>query len=414
MSLDAAHMKSCLGGTLYIATVKTACDEIFPVAFAITHQNEDLEGWIWFLRNLRQALPVLTFDHPRYGVQYKYFTFISDRQKGLIPALQLVFPDNHSCFCVVHIQRNVQVSFGQKNSKFVFPLARTFSTVDALELLNSVSESCREYLEEIEASHWRNTAWLLDSSLPPRYGILSSNISESSNNMFEESRVGTWLQTLDTTLIKMMERINFLRRNVGDKNGVVPKIVGIVKKRWENCAGFRVFELEENGSVFSVVRPARSATVDKTSYNIDVLNYTCDCGVWQDHGVPCIDGIAYYKLHEKLTVDQVLEGKIDSNYTYDNQRSMLSRNIISVCLNRLRPDDTALPPAASQKKNVGRPKNKRFRKRSRYAHDPESSSRSCSRCKMRGHNVRTCLAREREAIASHASPTDNLPANDVT
>jgi hypothetical protein len=117
MSLDAAHMKSCLGGTLYIATVKTACDEIFPVAFAITHQNEDLEGWIWFLRNLRQALPVLTFDHPRYGVQYKYFTFISDRQKGLIPALQLVFPDNHSFFCDGNNQFSSEECWGQERCR---------------------------------------------------------------------------------------------------------------------------------------------------------------------------------------------------------------------------------------------------------------------------------------------------------
>jgi hypothetical protein len=232
--------------------------------------------------------------------------------------------------------------------------------------------------------------------------------------MFEESRVGTWLQSLDTTLTKMMERITFLRQKVGDKTGVVPKIVGIVQKRWDKCAGFRLFQLEEDGAIFSVVRPATSATAAKSSYNIDVLNHTCDCGVWQDHGVPCIDAIAYYRFHEQMTVEQVLERQIDSNYTYENQKSTLSRNIIAVCLNRLLPDDTTLPPAVSQKRNAGRPKTKRFRKRSRYAHGPESSCIACSRCKKRGHNVRTCLAREREAIAPPTPRTDELPLNDVT
>jgi hypothetical protein len=35
MSLDAAHLKSKWGGTLYIASVKTGNDKIYPVAFAI-------------------------------------------------------------------------------------------------------------------------------------------------------------------------------------------------------------------------------------------------------------------------------------------------------------------------------------------------------------------------------------------
>jgi hypothetical protein len=82
MSLDAAAMKCKWKGTLYIASVKTACDEIFPVAIAIADQNENSVGWVWFLQKLRQSLPVLLFDRANYGVHYKYFSFISDRQKG--------------------------------------------------------------------------------------------------------------------------------------------------------------------------------------------------------------------------------------------------------------------------------------------------------------------------------------------
>ena len=36
----------------------------------------------------------------------------------------------------------------------------------------------------------------------------------------------------------------------------------------------------------------------------------------------------------------------------------------------------------------------RIRKRSRWAHEPEKSNIVCSRCHKRGHNVRTCFARE--------------------
>jgi hypothetical protein len=84
MSLDAAHLKSKWKGTLYIASVKTACDEIYPVAFAICNDNENASGWKWFLEHLRLSLPIFVNDHPLHEVQYKMFTFISDRQKGLI------------------------------------------------------------------------------------------------------------------------------------------------------------------------------------------------------------------------------------------------------------------------------------------------------------------------------------------
>jgi hypothetical protein len=84
MSLDAAHLKSKWWGTLYVTSVKTPCDEIFPVAMAIMNDNENEAGWTWFLELLRSACEFLVVDHPKASVAYKYFSFISDRQKGVI------------------------------------------------------------------------------------------------------------------------------------------------------------------------------------------------------------------------------------------------------------------------------------------------------------------------------------------
>ena len=84
MSLDAAHLKSQWRGTLYVASVKTACDNIYPVAMAITRENWNKDGWTWFLELLHDALEILVMKHPKARVHYKYFLFISDGQKGLI------------------------------------------------------------------------------------------------------------------------------------------------------------------------------------------------------------------------------------------------------------------------------------------------------------------------------------------
>ena len=127
ISLDAAHLKSEWMGTLYVASVKTTCDEIYPVAVAITKDNESEATWTWFLELLHSAVELLVMTHPRASVTQKYFTFISDRQKGLIQALNKVFPDNHACHCSVHIARNMEKLSGKKVARFVHGLSTTFS-----------------------------------------------------------------------------------------------------------------------------------------------------------------------------------------------------------------------------------------------------------------------------------------------
>ncbi|KAG7353752.1 MULE transposase domain containing protein [Nitzschia inconspicua] len=104
LSLDGAHLLSKWKGTLYIASVQTACSNIYPVSFAILKDGEDAEGWKW---------------HPDNRCRFCYFTVISDRQKGLIQALQQVFPDNHHCFCSVHIARNVEKEVRHCDNKHV-------------------------------------------------------------------------------------------------------------------------------------------------------------------------------------------------------------------------------------------------------------------------------------------------------
>ncbi|KAG7365179.1 MULE transposase domain containing protein [Nitzschia inconspicua] len=89
-------------------------DKIYPIAFAITADNENGQGWDWVLRNLDAGLPNLTIAHYRVGCAYKLFLLQSDRQKGLDEACKACFPANHHCYCAVHIRRNVEGRHGKK------------------------------------------------------------------------------------------------------------------------------------------------------------------------------------------------------------------------------------------------------------------------------------------------------------
>ena len=71
---------------------------------------------------------------------------------------------------------------------------------------------------------------------------------------------------------------------------------------------------------------------------------------------------------------------------------MLRENIKPVCLQTIKCDGKTKPPKAPMKQNSGRPKRLRIRRRGLSQGD---STIVCSRCKTRGHNIRSCIKRQR-------------------
>ena len=107
-----------------------------------------------------------------------------------------------------------------------------------------------------------------------------------------------------------------------------------------------------------------------------------------------------------MSLDEILQNHVDRHYTYADETKLLKKNIVPVCIDRISHDGTTLPPKSTDKRRTGRPKKRRIRKRSRWAHEPEKSNIICSRCRQRGHNVRTCLLREELARNGTSDPFD--------
>jgi hypothetical protein len=404
MSLDAAHMKTTGGGgTMYIASVKSATNELYPVAVSLMLDPENKAGWMWFLEHMKACLPVLDTEHRKANVAYKRFTFMSDRNKGLLEALKEVFPLNHSCCCAIHIARNVESKFGAKNAKFVVQLAKTFSTTYADDILQRMNVPARTYVSKIDAQVWRSVAWLQDESLPPRYGIVTSNMSESVNNMFENARDVHWLSSLNMMLTKMAERIATLSDKYMNRSGVVSQVQAILQNHWNCCAGMKVLPMkDEREELFTVLEPPRQGVYnDPTGYNLNTSLKACDCGMWQEHdGFPCIHAVAIFRKKE-VSFAELLE-TVDDIHTYEMNVQLFKRNLLTVCIEKVVPDRSVLAPIFTKRK-VGRPKKKRHRmgshvrtspKTERESATPESSRSSratrCRLCGVVGHNSRTC------------------------
>lgn len=98
IGVDGCFVKLCTGAQILAATRRDGNNNIYPLAFAIVGQ-EDTQSWCWFLHQLKICLGGETG-------QFGPYTIMSDRQKGLLNAVNQVFPNSHQRFCLRHLYAN--------------------------------------------------------------------------------------------------------------------------------------------------------------------------------------------------------------------------------------------------------------------------------------------------------------------
>lgn len=108
LGVDGCHLKSAYGGQLLAAVGLDANNTTYVVAYAMVEQ-ESKDSWLWFLRLLQKDLNITGEGNG--------FTFISDKQKGLLPACEEVLPLADHRFCVRHLWTNFNKVFPGKAMK---------------------------------------------------------------------------------------------------------------------------------------------------------------------------------------------------------------------------------------------------------------------------------------------------------
>jgi transposase-like protein len=102
------HTRSRYNLTLLLAVGIDAEDRVIPLAFALV-PGENEKWWSWFCKHL-----ALAFDSdipPEYVI-------ISDRDKGLLNAVESKLPGAHNAMCCQHIVENIHKRFGRAISLF--------------------------------------------------------------------------------------------------------------------------------------------------------------------------------------------------------------------------------------------------------------------------------------------------------
>ena len=180
---------------------------------------------------------------------------MTDKQKGLIPAVQQVFPEAEHRFCVRHLYQNFQMHFKWENLKNQLWACARSSSVRKwnmnMEAMKSVDKAAYEWLEKLSPNTWVRTFF----SEYPKCDILLNNNCEVFNKYILEVRelpILTMLQRIKGQLMtrhynkekEMLEQWN-------DSAIVCPKIRKKLLKSAEyanNCyavpAGKGVFQVQ--------------------------------------------------------------------------------------------------------------------------------------------------------------------------
>ncbi|KAL4581762.1 hypothetical protein LXL04_006290 [Taraxacum kok-saghyz] len=94
-------LKGPFPGQILIAVGLDSNNGIYPVAYAVV-EAENTSSWTWFLECLGEDLNLDASCN---------YTFISDRQKGAIPAIAKVFPQAEHRWCLRHIHENMKLQW---------------------------------------------------------------------------------------------------------------------------------------------------------------------------------------------------------------------------------------------------------------------------------------------------------------
>ncbi|CAN1169831.1 hypothetical protein LINPERHAP2_LOCUS28632 [Linum perenne] len=275
LELDKANLKGKYLGTLLCAAAVDADDSLFPLAIAVVDMESD-DNWMWFMSELRKLLGVNTDNMPR-------LTILSERQRGMVEAVETHFPSAFHGFCLRHVSENFRDTF--KNTKLVNIFWNAVYALTTAEFESKISEMV-EISQDAVAwfQQFPPQLWAVAYFEGMRYGHFTLGVTELLYN---------WaLECHELPIVQMMEHIRELltswfdsRRDLGMSYNSI--LVPAAEKRIaEAIADARCYQvLRANEVEFEIVSTERTNIVD-------IRTRVCSCRRWQLYGLPCAHAAA--------------------------------------------------------------------------------------------------------------------------
>ncbi|KAL0351448.1 UNVERIFIED_CONTAM: hypothetical protein Scaly_1533500 [Sesamum calycinum] len=323
------------------------------------------------------------------------WTIMSDKQKGLIDAVDMLLPYCEHRFCVMHLYNNFKLAHkGLGLKMMLWKAAKATRVVDFEKIMNELRGKDLEafkWLAKRPAAQWSRSYFRCNA----KCDILLNNMCESFNATIVEARSRPIVDMLETIRMMLMKRVYVKRDQIKKTKGkLTPNIQKLIeelkKKSMEYIAhwnGKDQFEVE-------------SCYGDK--HNLHLGEKTCSCRKWQLTGIPCAHAISGMYFMGYKPEDYVHEYYHKSNFLRVYNHLMMPLLGPEEWPHSDRP--TLLPPISERM--PGRPKKQDRRKtldemknkKDEVTNCGEKRGKlgrqglvmTCKTCHVAGHNKRTC------------------------
>nr|KAJ0184576.1 hypothetical protein LSAT_V11C900472230 [Lactuca sativa] len=404
LGLDGAHMKGPYPGQILTAVGLDSNNGIYPLAYAIV-EIENCESWKWFLECLGDDLDLHAMSN---------FTFVSDRQKGLLQAVSQLFPCAEHRFCLRHIHENMKKQWRTKEYKDHLWDCATATTVPEfnhfMHQFSLYDKSAYEWLKSIPPQHWAKSHFTGRATTD----MLLNNLCEVFNGKLVDGRDKPIISCLEFIREYMMKRIcNVLKVQQKCLGPLTPTATKIMEK---NEAAATQYIAEWCGDEkYQVKGPWNDQHV------VDMHERVCSCRKWELTGIPCrhVIFVLYNKADHGECV-QELHTYVHKVHWLQTWKTAYGYKVEPIKGRALWPRSECPmqitpPPHRNQ---PGRPKRKRrqsMEEKSQsksqsqsqrsdvgpseiHGHGPHGSGKltrkfvsvTCSKCGNKGHNSRTC------------------------
>ncbi|KAI3675948.1 hypothetical protein L1987_85544 [Smallanthus sonchifolius] len=384
LGLDGCFMKGPYPGQILTVVGVDANNGIYPVAFAIV-EAETSNSWTWFLKCLGHDLDLQENSN---------ITFLSDRQKGIIPAIKKVYPSAEHRYCLRHIPENMKTKWRGNLFKDLLWKAASATTIPQfnkqMEGIRNQDSSLHKWLQEIPPKHWARSHF----SGRSKCDVLLNNLCEVFNKQLVGGR--------DKPIITCLEFIReYMMRRIGVVNKLITKSDGPLTPTATKTFNHIKSEASQYTVIWTGQRKYEVSGPWGDQRVVDVDRKTCSCRKWELTGMPCKHAVAvnWNMLSNGIQVG-IPESWVSEVYWLDTWKKVY-KNTIDPINGRDMWTPSACPTTLMPPKHhtqVGRPKKARKRSAEELSQKLNTTGKmtrkgkcvTCQVCKKTKHNKRSC------------------------
>ncbi|KAL3838818.1 hypothetical protein ACJIZ3_023409 [Penstemon smallii] len=281
---DGTHLKTSRGGVLLKAIDVDGNNSMYPIANAMV-LKETRKSWEWFVSILIEDLDM--------GNSHAW-TIMSDKQKGLIKAIQNLLPNAEHRFCVRHMYNNFKKKHkGLQLKELVWKAASSTRMTDftrVMDQLKSVDQKAYDWLRERPPMQWSKSHF----SCWSKCDMLLNNLCESFNNVIMKARNKSIITIIEIIRVVMMRIMYTQRDKVLKSDGDI--CPAIQKQLEDNKKKAFNYVPEYNGTNMFEVRGWLG-----DQWVVDLSNKICSCRKWELTGIPCVHATScIFKMRQRV------------------------------------------------------------------------------------------------------------------